>query len=182
MNKLTLPCLKSLVQTRPKGDWGFLTQLIQVWPWAKNYYWDKQGYRDLLGSWPFTDIDSNGRVCSRLWLPEGKVFHGMIVEPSYRSSFVHFCEQGKPLLTLFHNHTLETFSLGTQTSVRVWIHSDTADDDPILLIMNPPDLHQQYQEQPMLLQTVLRALSLARDLGKTEIKTLNALAALTCKA
>lgn len=178
MNKLNLACLKSLVQTRPKGEWDFLTQLTLVWPEAKTHYWNRQGFRNLLSTWPFSIRGQQNSRISFLWLPEGKVSHGIWEARSLVTSFLTFNDQGEQLMTLVSISNQEILVPWTNKELRVWVHTDK---EGVGVLLKPEILDLQYKEMPLLRQKVLKALKLAQDLGKTDIKSLKALAALTHK-
>lgn len=180
MNKLTLSCLQSLVQTRPKGDWDFLTKLILIWPEAKNYYWKKQGFRNLLSSWPFIGAKPCSSGLPYLWLPEGWIAHGFTMFQGFYS-IIWIYHQGDYIMKLVARSQV-------QGNIATWTHQDMQvrvyqyPQNCVLLNMNPMALDLQYKEFPWVQQNVIKALKLARDLGKTDIKTLNTLAALTSEA
>lgn len=177
MNKVTLPCLKSLVEFRPKGDWNFLTKLTLLWPDAKHYYWDKQGFKVLLGSWPFPIEDPENREILRFWLvlPEGKVLHGLSIEVTCLSMFARIFDHGEELLTLVYPFpTPSGLSQWNEQDLEVWV------DEPLTL--DPKALEQLYKESPQVKQKVLRALNLVKDQSLFGIRALDTLASLTCKA
>lgn len=124
MNRLTLSCLKSVVQTRSKGDWDFLTKLILVWPRARAFYWTKQGFRDLLGTWPFLIQGT-----SHLHTPEGPVLHGFQLSYGYGSYvFMTLVDQGKDLIKIAiplcfcpFQEDLEALSVLANQANTVWV-------------------------------------------------------------
>lgn len=178
MNKLSVSCFKSLVQTRPKGNWDFLTKLVMIWPGARVYYWNKQGFRTLLDTWPFQGRDKFGYPVCSLYHARGRIPHGFQMDQGFFKTIITIREQGESILALVcKSRSKEDMSQWNQLDLQVWVYPDLGPS--IQVHLYSWTLDQLYHENPWAKQKIIRALNLARDLGRTDVESLNILAALT---
>lgn len=52
MNKLTLPCIRAILEVPVRGNWVNLAKLVLIYPAARDYYVAKEGVKTLFWKWP----------------------------------------------------------------------------------------------------------------------------------